>query len=144
MTRVSARWVPLLLIPERKLNRVLHLRKCLTGSIWKQELLHWILTRDESWIHFYEPESKQQSSEWERPESPPPTKVRAGQSALKHAHCFFDYQGIILDHAVLKGSTVNAHTSQWAVKKNRPQMHPDGFILHHDNAPCHTARIIAK
>ena len=145
MTRVCARWVPHLLIPEQNLNRVFKSQEMLDRLFHEgQAFLHRIVTGDESWIHFYEPESKRQSSEWKRAESPPPTKVRASQSALKQMHIgFFDYQGIILDHAVPKGSTVNAVyyrdvlLSQWAGQEKRPQMHPDGFIQHHDNAPSH-------
>ena len=98
MTRVFARWVPHLLIPEQNLNREFRSQEMLDRLFHEgQAFLHRIATGDECWIHFYEPESKRQSSEWKRAESPPPTKVRAGQSALKQ-----------MDHTVPKGSTVNA------------------------------------
>ena len=35
-----------------------------------------IVTCDETWIHFYEPESKQQSSIWKHPTSPSPVKAK--------------------------------------------------------------------
>ena len=40
-----------------------------------------IITGDETWIHHYEPESKQQSVEWKHPQSPCKRKFKTQPSA---------------------------------------------------------------
>lgn len=34
-----------------------------------------IITTDETWLHYYEPETKQQSSVWKNVDSPPPKQA---------------------------------------------------------------------
>ncbi len=50
--------------------------------------LHNIVTEDESWMHYYDPETKQQSSQWKGHRSPP---VKA-----KTAKCWEGYDGQFL------------------------------------------------
>ena len=68
LTRVCARWVPHLLTPQMKLHRVMaceeNLGKCFHDD---QKFLKQVVTGDEPWIHFYDPESKLQSSVWKSP-----------------------------------------------------------------------------
>ncbi len=63
---------------------------------------------------------------------------------------FCDSKGIILNHMVAPKTTV---TGQYyatllkselykTVKRKRPELIQSGFILHHDNAPSHTSRIV--
>ena len=67
-----------------------------------------IVTCDESWIHHYDPLSKQQSSVWKRSKSPTPKKIRSPLSAGKVILLlFFDAQGMVLQHWVPRGQTVN-------------------------------------
>ena len=64
---------------------------------------------DETWVHFYEPEGKQQSSVWKTVQSPPPVKYKTVKSLGKvMLIVFMDNQGVILSHSVRPGSTVNA------------------------------------
>jgi len=59
-----------------------------------EAFLQRIVTGDESWVHFYEPERKRQSMEWRQ--SPKPKKLRAQRSAGKDMLTFFwDYNGPI-------------------------------------------------
>ena len=102
MRRVSARWVPRLLLPEQMGVRVKmcseYCRQCNDEG---DTFLNRVVTGDETWIHFFEPESKQQSSVWKHPSSPPPTKALIAKSAGKvMAVIFCDIQGIILNHFV--------------------------------------------
>ena len=48
-----------------------------------EAFLQHIVTGDESWVYFYEPEHKRQSMEWRHTSSPKPRKVRMQQSAGK-------------------------------------------------------------
>ena len=65
---VSARWVPKPLAPEQKLERV---RQCSSlqflleeygGDFWFR-----IVTTDETWLPYYNPETKAQSMSWVKP-----------------------------------------------------------------------------
>ena len=68
MSKVSVRWVPRLLGPEQKRTRVEHCEILLSlveeygDQFWAR-----IITTDESWIPYYDPETKEQSKEWRRP-----------------------------------------------------------------------------
>lgn len=110
MERVCARWVPRLLSSDNKEARVRAAKSFLRK--WKRggdAFLDRIITTDESWFHYFEPESKQQSSVWKHKDSPPPKKAKVTKSMGKHMFILFmDRHGMILTHAVPHGTTVNA------------------------------------
>jgi hypothetical protein len=55
-----------------------------------------ILTGDETWMYGYDPETKQQSSQWKSPNSPQPKKARQVRSNVKSMLIVFsDIQGIV-------------------------------------------------
>jgi len=55
-----------------------------------------IITGDKSWVFGYDPETKQQSSQWKSPESLRPKKARQSRTALKSMLIvFFDIRGIV-------------------------------------------------
>ena len=132
MRKVSARWVPHDLKPHHMIARVefceFMLSKFDRGS---SELVSNILTGDETWIYFYDPETKQQSKQWITDEGDIPVKFRQERSVGKvMVAIFFRQSGLLMDPIVLeKGSTVTAH---WYVdscmkpvlkklQKNRPK-----------------------
>lgn len=110
MHKVSARWVPRLLSDDNKVRRVAASRKFLRRYDREgDEFLSRIVTTDETWLFMYDPETKEQSKQWKTPSSPPPKKARVTKSAGKQMYIFFaDIQGMILQHAVPTGMTVNA------------------------------------
>ena len=68
-----------------------------------------IITTDETWLWFYDPETKQQSSVWKRNSSPPPQEARVSRSGEKYMFIMFmDRWGMLLSHSVPKDQTVNA------------------------------------
>ena len=76
---VCARWVPKLLIPKQQ-------DVCMQLKIMVQEdpqFLSKVITADETWLHHFDLESKQQSSEWKSLSSPTPKKAKAVSSAGK-------------------------------------------------------------
>ena len=76
MTKVSARWVPRMLTPPQKQRRVECSRTFLDlCNEDKDGLLSRIVTGDETWVHHYEPESKQDSMQWHKKGTPPPKEV---------------------------------------------------------------------
>jgi hypothetical protein len=48
-----------------------------------------IITTDESWFHYYDPETKQQSSQWKNCNSPPPKKAKITKSLGKNMIILF-------------------------------------------------------
>lgn len=109
MSRVSARWVPRLLKPEEKERRVRASESFLRRYEEDPGFLSRVITTDETWLHYFEPEGKRQSSVWKTPQTPPPKKARLSKSMGKNMFIvFLDQQGVILVHAVPTGQTVNA------------------------------------
>jgi len=109
-----------------------------------------IVTCDETWVHHYDPETKQESAVWQHQTSPRVHKAKVIKSAGKVMHLiFFDHQGVIYDHQVAKGQTVTGeyyssvlkHQLMGKLRKKRPNLVSDGWLLHHDNAPAHASRI---
>ena len=107
MRRVSARWVPRLLSDQDKRRRVSESMRFLKRFAREGDsFLSKIVTADETWLYYYDPETKQQSSQWKCIDSPPPKKARCARSMGKHMFIvFFDINGPILMHAVPKGKT---------------------------------------
>ena len=68
MRKLSARWVPRLLTPDNKRNHETTSEQCLT--LFKRnpkEFLRRFVTVDETWIHWYTRETKEQSKQWTSP-----------------------------------------------------------------------------
>jgi hypothetical protein len=63
-----------------------HINMCL--ELWEKAnedstFISGIITGDESWIYSYDPETKQQVSQWKSPQSPRAKKVRQVQASTK-------------------------------------------------------------
>ena len=109
MRRVCARLVPRLLVPEQKTARVqicteLQQRLSDEGVLF----LNKVITCDETWFHFFEPESKQQSSMWKQTWSPSSVKARLSKSVGKVMSIIFcDTKAILHNHMVPDKIIVN-------------------------------------
>ena len=110
MSKVHARWVPRLLKNAEKERRVQDSLSFLRQyERHGDAFLDRIITTDETWLWFYDPETKQQSSVWKRNSSPPPQKARVSRSGGKYMFIMFiDRWGMLLCHSVPKDQTVNA------------------------------------
>ncbi|CAK1591719.1 unnamed protein product [Parnassius mnemosyne] len=148
MKKVSARWVPRMLTDEQKKNRVDISRVNLEKFQADQEkFLFRFVTMDETWIHHFEPETKQQSMIWKRASSPTPKKFKVSSSAGKViASVFWDAQGIIMVEYLEKGATITGsyyadqiRRLRKAIKKKRRGKLRAGVLFHQDNAPAHKA-----
>jgi histone-lysine N-methyltransferase SETMAR len=152
--KVSGRWVPKQLIPELKERRVdvseILLRRYEAEG---DGFLHRIVTSDECWVHYFQPETKRASKEWRHSSSPTPKKFHTTQSAGKlMLTLFWDYKGPILEHYMPRGLTINSKSYcdllhnhlKPAIRSKRRSLLSSGVLLQHDNAHPHTARVIAK
>lgn len=106
-----------------------------------------VVTMDEMWMPFFNPETKCQSSQWKHTASLPPKKfwVRASAEKVMVA-MFWDSEGVILTHCVPKGTTITANSYEKVLRtKFLPALHEKwpnktGRVLfHQDNAPAHRA-----
>jgi len=108
MKKLSARWVLRLLTPDNKRNRETTSEQCLTlfkGS--PKEFLRRFVSVDETWIHWYTPETKGQSKQWTSHGEPAPKKAKTVPSAGKvMATVFWGLQGVIYIDYLMKGKTV--------------------------------------
>jgi hypothetical protein len=81
MSKVSVRWVPRMLSPPQKQNRVLISKEIFDlFKEGKEAFLSKVVTGDETWIHHWDPETKQESMQWRHNGSSPPNKFRTQPS----------------------------------------------------------------
>ncbi|UYV63067.1 hypothetical protein LAZ67_2003045 [Cordylochernes scorpioides] len=115
------------------------------------ELLKRVITRDEKLIYGFDSETTQQASEWRFKNEPRPKKARKAPSKVKvMLTVFFDYQGIVHHDFQQQSSTITADSYlgvlsrlRKAIGQKRPELwRIKSWILHHDNAPAHTALTI--
>nr|CAI5830179.1 unnamed protein product [Callosobruchus analis] len=153
MRRVAAKFVPRLLTGEQRERR---LRACLELQDQLKEdpeFFSKVITGDESWCYGYDPETKQQSSQWMALGSPRPKKARQVKSNLKTLLiCFFDCRGVVHAEFVPSGQTVNQQFYLDVLKRLREKIsrkradiwRTGDWFFHHDNAPAHTALSIRQ
>ncbi|UYV80208.1 hypothetical protein LAZ67_18002015 [Cordylochernes scorpioides] len=117
------------------------------------ELLKRVITGDETWICGFDSETTQQASEGRFKNEARPKKARKAPSkVMVMLTVFFDYQGIVHHEFQQEGSTITADSYlevlrrlREAIRQKRPELwRSKSWILHHDNAPAHTALKISK
>jgi histone-lysine N-methyltransferase SETMAR len=150
MTKVCARWVPRMLDQKMKdcrcetSNENLKLMQS-NWDLFRQR----IVTGDETWIHHYDPETKQQSMQWKHACSPSPRKFKVQASAGKiMCTVFWDAEGILLiDYMPHKGTITGVYYADLlrklrvAIKEKRRGKLTYVPLLLHDNAPAHRSHV---
>jgi len=145
MHRVAAKFVPRILTADQK-------QQCVVCTKLRQlasddETLSRVTT-GESWVYGYDPETKQQSSQWKSPTSPRPKKARQVKSNVKSMIItFFDVKGIVHKEFVPTGQTVNSGFYCDVLRRLRENMRShfpqlwreQTWLLRCDNALSHTS-----
>ena len=104
MRKLTARWVPKSLTDEQMATRALVCSALLKCSRSKDDFLLRLVTVDETWVHYYEPENKASVS---RALIPEPKKFKTQPSAGKvMATVFWGAKGVIMLDFLLKTSTI--------------------------------------
>ena len=108
MHKLTARWVPKSLSDEQMATRASVCSALLKRFRSKEDdFLSHLVTVDETWVHYYEPENKAQSRQSIGPGSPRPKKFKTQPSAGKvMATVFWDAQGVIMLAFLAKKSTI--------------------------------------
>ena len=106
---------------------------------------------DETWVYGYDPETRVQSSQWKSPSSRPAKKARQSRSNIKVMMIVFYLDGIVRAEFVPRNTTVNSEYHKALLERTRndmcgkrPEKWENSFILHHDNAPCHTLLLVQQ
>jgi len=82
MKKLCTRWVPRLLTADQKRTRMKICEQCLERfNRNKTDSVRRCITMDETWIHHYTPESKQQSKQWTEAGCSAPKKTSLVPSA---------------------------------------------------------------
>lgn len=148
MRKICAKMVPRLLTDDQKTRRVNTCKDVLDQLENNTKLLENVITGDESWVFQYDPETKRQSLQWKTPSSPRPKKARMSKSRVKTMLIvFFDHRGIVHHEFVPEGTTVNQHFYKEVLGRlisrvrrvRRDLWEANNWMLHHDNAPAHSA-----
>jgi len=149
MRKVCAKMVPNKLTTEQKANRKDVCLDLLDRLERESEFFSRFITGDESWILEYDPDTKRQSRLWHNANSPRPKKARMSKSKTKSIRSLslslFFSQGIVHKEFVPPGQTVNQTFYREVLERLRKRVarvRPGiarTWMLHHDNAPCHTA-----
>lgn len=149
MSKVSSRWVPRMLTAIQKETRMDLSRENLEVLNEDPDLFTArVVTGDETWIHHWDPETKQESMQWKHHGSPPPRKFKTQASAGKIMGTFFwDSEGLLLADYMPHKTTITADVYAEQIRKLRAAIVEKrrgkiskGVLLLHDNAPVHTAR----
>ena len=114
----------------------------------QDDILGHVITDDETWVYQYDPEMKRQSAQWETVNSPQPKKILLFQmKSQNNVADFFYIRGIVHYEFVPTGQTVNhvyylevlGRLCEKVGRKQPELFASNSWILHHDNAPAHTA-----
>lgn len=150
MKKLSARWVPRLLTVDQKRKRVTTSEACLAMyNRNPSEFLRRYVTVDETWVHHYTPETKQQSKQWTSTGERAPKKAKTVCSAGKvMATVFWDSQGVIFIDFLEKGKTITGayyaallERFNEELMKKRPHLAKKKVLFHQDNAPAHSSAV---
>lgn len=91
--------MPRLLNDDQKVSRVNVCKNLQQRVEHEQEFMSRVITGDKTWVYGYDPETKQQSSQWKSPSPPRPYKAKAVN--------FFDIHGLVHFEFVPPSQTVN-------------------------------------
>ena len=149
MCKLTARWVPKSLSDEQMATRASVFSAFLKRFRSKDDFLLCLVTVDETWVHYYEPENKAQSRQCVGPGSPRPKKFKTQRSAGKMmATVFWDAKGVIMLDFFPKRSTITGvyyanllDELRTAIREKRRGKLSKGVLLQQDNARVHTCKV---
>ena len=150
LSKLSARWVPKALRDDQLAQRAdLSLSLLMKIEADEDDFMDRIITGDETWVHQFDPENKNQSKQWLPKGSAGPIKFKAEKSAQKvMATIFWDSTGVILIDFLEGQKTITGayyedvlRKLRTVIREKRPGKLHRGILFHHDNAPAHSSRL---
>ena len=148
MRKLTARWVPKSLSDEQFTTRA-SVCSALLKCFRSKDFLLRLLTVDETWVHYYEPENKAQSRQWVGPGSPRPKKFKTQPPAGKvMATLFWDAKGVIMLDFLSKRITITGvyyekllDQLRTAIREKRRGKLSKGVLLQQNNARVPTCKV---
>ncbi len=155
-SKLCPKFIPRILTVEQKAARVRMCEYNLWNLMDDPGYLSKVISGDETWVSIFELETKQNSKTWMRGgrQAVRPQKAIRNRSVKKAMlTAFFDFHGMVLSQFKPPRETVSADTYcqvlkdlREAVRRRHPDLWGGGrgnstFLLHHDNAPPHTAAV---
>jgi histone-lysine N-methyltransferase SETMAR len=153
MGRISAKFVLRLLSDDQRAHRVSVCRELKHQARDDPNFISNIITDDETWVYGHDPETKQQSSQCNSPNSPLSKKKNASSSQQRQVHIdlFLDIQGIVQKEFISPGQTVKDKFYRETLKRlregigrKRPDKWKNSWFLHKDNSPAHTSLVFRQ
>ena len=149
MRKLTARWVPKSLSDEQMATRVSVCSALLKRFRSKNDFLLRLVTVDEIWVHYYEPENKAHSRQLIVPWSPRPKRFKTQPSAGRvMATVFWDGQGVIMLDFLPRRSIITGvyyanllDQLRAAVRGKRRGKLLKIVLLLQDNARVHTCKV---
>ena len=150
MHKLTARWVPKSLSDEQMATRASVYSALLKWFRSKEDdFLLLLVTVDETWVHYYEPDNKAQSHQSVGPGSLRPKKFKTQPSAGKvMATVFWDAQGVLMLDFLAKESTITIayyanllDQLRTVIREKRRGKLSKGILLQQDNVRVHTCKI---
>ena len=143
--KLTARWVPKSLSDEQMATRASVCRALLKRFRSKDDFLLRLVTVEETWVHYHEPENKAQCRQWVGPGSLRPKKFKTQPPAGKvMATVFWDAKGNIMLDFLPKRSTITGvyyanllDQLRTAIRGKRRGKLSKGVLLQQDNASPH-------
>ena len=143
--RVIAKWVPKVLNDDQKRVRAKYCRDMLSEykDNWDY-LIDNLITVDETWIYFEQPENSRTSGRWQLPGQAPPEVGRFKNTYKKvMATIFWSSRGIIHIDYLKTGKSINAVyyiNLLKQVQEKIPRNRRKKVIFLQDNCPAHRAK----
>ena len=148
MRKLTVRWVPKSLSDQQMASRASVCSALLKRFRSKDDFLLRLVTVDETWVHYYEPENKAQSRQWVGPGSPRPKKFKTQHLLASVATVFWDAKGgIILDFLPKRSTITGVYYANFldqlrtAIREKRRGKFSKGVLLQQDNARVHTCKV---
>ena len=145
MRKLTAGWVLKSLSDEQMATRASVSSALLKRFRSKDDFLLRLVTVDETWVHYYEPENKAQSRQWIRPGSPRPKKFKTQPSA---GTLFWDAKGVNMLNFLPKRSTITGvyyanllDQLRTAIREKRRDKLSKDVLLQQYNARVHTCKV---
>ncbi len=151
LRKIASRFIPKILTDNQKQRHVDATQRNLQRLEDEPLLLRRVVTGDESWVHCYQPNLKQQDMAWVSRQDPRPVKALRARSVKKVMLTTFMDDSACLHHEFTRKS-VNRYTYTHILGRLREKVHRKcpgmwapaagrqrAMLLLHDNAPAHTA-----
>uniref|UniRef100_H3BBU0 Mos1 transposase HTH domain-containing protein n=1 Tax=Latimeria chalumnae TaxID=7897 RepID=H3BBU0_LATCH len=141
MSKVSARWVPRNLSDQDWYQQMESSHELLEIFYTNQtNFLAHVVTGDETWIHHWDPKTKQESMQWKHQASPPPNQMLASKVM---ASIFWDAKGVPLTDYMPHKTRITGEyyaSLMWKLRQAIKEK-KQGVLLLHGNAPVHKAHV---